>query len=179
MPSICRMQTLGFFHSHRHAHQGFTLVELLLVLAVLGWVGLLALPSMQRVLERTRAELARDQLHNDLQSARVRALQLGQALRLARLSDCTWATAVGSDWSCGWQLQLADGSQTLQVTPLHTPLWVSYTKTSALTISRQGELGGVGDRWTVGSRNPSLSVAYSLCLNNTGRIRAVLGATCS
>jgi prepilin-type N-terminal cleavage/methylation domain-containing protein len=179
MPSICCMQTLGIFHSHRHTQTGFTFIELLLVLAILGLVGLLALPSLQALLERGRAELARDQLHNDLQSARVRALQLGQALRLARLSDCTWATTVGSDWSCGWQLQLADGSQTLQVTPLHTPLLVSYTKTSALTISRQGELGGVGDRWTVGSRNPSLSVAYSLCLNNTGRIRAVSGATCS
>ena len=179
MPSICCMQTLGIFHSHRHTQPGFTFIELLLVLAILGLVGLLALPSLQALLERGRAELARDQLNNDLQSARVRALQLGQALRLARLSDCAWASTTGSDWSCGWQLQLADGSQTLLVTSLHSPLLVSYTKSSALAISRQGDLGGVGDRWTVSSRNPSVKVAYALCLNNTGRIRAVSGATCS
>lgn len=173
------MQTLGIFHSHKHPTAGFTLVELLLVLAVLSGVGLFAFPSLQRMLERGHAELARDQLLSDLHSARLRALQSGQALRLARLSDCSWATASGSDWSCGWQLQLADGSQTLQVTPLHTPLLVNYTKNSALAISPQGDLGGVGDRWTVGSRNPSLNVVYALCLNNAGRLRVVSGATCS
>ena len=173
------MQTLGIFQSHKHTHQGFSLVEFTLVLTALSGAGLLALPSMQRLLERGRVEFARDQLLSDLQSARVRAIQLGQTLRLTRLSDCSWATTTGSDWSCGWQLQLADGSQTLQVTPLHTPLLVSYTKTSALVISVQGDLGGVGDRWTLSSRTPSLNVAYALCLNNAGRIRVVSGATCS
>ncbi len=173
------MQTLGIFHSHKHTHQGFGLVELTLVLTVLSSLALLTVPSMQRVLERGRVELARDLLLNDLQSARVRALQIGQALRLTRLSDCSWATSASSDWSCGWQLQLADGSQTMQVTPLHTPLSVTYTKTSALAISAQGDLGGVGERWTVSARTPSLNVAYALCLNNASRIRVVSGATCS
>ncbi len=173
------MQTLGIFHSHKHAQPGLTLVELTLVLTVLGTLTLLAVPSMQRLLERGRVELARDLLLNDLHMARVRALQLGQALRLTRLSDCSWATTTGSDWSCGWQLQLADGSQTLQVTTLHTPLLVSYTKTSALAISVQGDLGGVGDRWTVSSRTASLNLAYALCLNNASRIRVVSGSVCS
>jgi prepilin-type N-terminal cleavage/methylation domain-containing protein len=179
MPSICCMQTLGFFHSGQRFDPGFTLVELLLVLAVIGMAGLMAAPSLQGLLERARVELARDQLLNDLHSARVRALQQGQALRLTRMSDCAWATSAGSDWSCGWQLQLADGSQTLQVNPLHTPLQVSYTKSTALSISRQGELGGVGDRWTVSSRHTRLNLAYALCLNNTGRLRVVAGSTCS
>ena len=132
------MQTLGIFHSHKHAQPGLTLVELTLVLTVLGTLTLLAVPSMQRLLERGRVELARDLLLNDLHMARVRALQLGQALRLTRLSDCSWATTTGSDWSCGWQLQLADGSQTLQVTTLHTPLLVScllYTSPSPRDLS--------------------------------------------
>ncbi|WP_408595627.1 Tfp pilus assembly protein FimT/FimU [Limnohabitans sp.] len=179
MPSICCMQTLGFFHSNQRVDLGFTWVELLLVLAVIGAIGLMATPSLQGMLERARVELARDQLLNDLHSARVRALQQGQALRLTRLGDCAWASTAGSDWSCGWQLQLADGSQTLQVTAMHAPLQVSYTKTTALAISRQGELGGVGDRWTVSSRNSRLTLAYALCLNNTGRLRVVAGSTCS
>ena len=173
------MQTLGFFLSHKRTHLGFSLVELTLVLAVLSMVGLFTVPSFQRMLERARVELARDLLMSDLQTARVRAVQLGQALRLTRLSDCSWTSAATSDWSCGWQLQLADGSQTLQVTPLHTPLLVSYSKTSALAISTQGDLGGVGERWTVGSRSLGLNVSYVLCLNNASRIRVVLGAACS
>lgn len=176
---MCRMQTLGIFHSTTPSPQGFSLVELAVVLAVLSGLGVFAMPSMQGLLERGRAELARDQLLGDLQSARVRALQRGQALRMTRLTHCSWATATGSDWSCGWQLQLADGSQTLQVTPLHTPVSVGYTKTSALAISAQGDLGGVGDRWTVSARNPSLNVSFALCLNNAGRIHVVTGATCS
>ncbi len=181
MPRICCVQTLGFFHSGQRVDPGFTLVKLLMVLAVIGMAGLMAAPSLQGLLERARVELARDQLLNDLHSVRVRALQQGQgqALRLTRMSDCAWATSAGSNWSCGWQLQLADGSQTLQVTPLYTPVQVSYTKSTGLSISREGELGGVGDRWTVSSRHPRHNLAYALCLNYTGRLRVVAGSTCS
>lgn len=173
------MRTLGLCLSRQRAAPGFTLLELMVVLALLSGIGWSAQPTLQRWLERGRVELAREQLHNDVQSARVRAMQMGQALRLARLSDCAWASPAGGDWSCGWQLQLADGSQTLQVTALHSPLLLSFTKTTALSISRQGELGTIGERWTLASRQTHLNVSLSLCLNNSGRIRAVTGATCS
>ena len=65
------MQLLGFFTTNArlspHASsQGFTLVELVLSLALLGLIASWAAPNWQRLQERNRVEAARDQLVNDL-----------------------------------------------------------------------------------------------------------------
>ena len=115
------MQTLGFFTPHTRpaktpTSKGFTLVELLMCLAVLGVMASFAIPSWQRLQERSRVEATRDQLMNDLQTARVRALQRGETLQLTHLRDCTWSTTADNDWSCGWQLVLkADQSVPIKV----------------------------------------------------------------
>ena len=74
---------------------------MLVCLGVLGVMASFAMPSWQRLQERSRVEATRDQLMNDLQTARVRALQRGEALQLTRLRDCPWVTSAGTDWSCG------------------------------------------------------------------------------
>jgi prepilin-type N-terminal cleavage/methylation domain-containing protein len=90
------MQLLSFLRN-THPHQGFTLVELFVCLDLLGAIASIAIPSWQRLQERSRVEAARDQLMNDLQTACVRALQRGETLQLSRLRDCTWATSTDSD----------------------------------------------------------------------------------
>lgn len=161
--------------------RGFSLPELLLALAVLGLLATQALPVWQGWSERLSAEAARDQLIMDLQSARVQALQRGQALRLQALSDCPWRSRNANDWSCGWQLVTSEGGEVLLHSPLSQPLNVSYTKTVPLEINARGELGQVGDRWTVQPRSSasSNSVAQSVCLSGGGRVRWVGAATCS
>jgi hypothetical protein len=60
-----------------------------------------------------RIDSVRQQLFNDLQFARVRALQWGQRLQMSRLTGCskfTGSTDSTNDWSCGWQLSTASGS---------------------------------------------------------------------
>ena len=93
------MQPLGFFTPQTPLSQGFTLVELLVCLALLGVISSFAIPGWLRLQERSRVEVARDQLINDLQTARVRALQRGEALQLTRLRDCTWVSSADNDWS--------------------------------------------------------------------------------
>jgi len=121
------MQSLGFltFHSclsRRLTSQGFTLVELLMCLAVLAVITSVAIPSWQHLQERSRVEAARDQLMNDLQTARVRAIQRGEALQLARLRDCAWVASTENDWSCGWQLVVKTNQVVLHTSQLPTPL---------------------------------------------------------
>ena len=158
---------------------GFTVVELLVCLALLGVMTSLAIPSWQRLQERSRVEAARDQLMNDLQTARVRALQRGEALQLSRLRDCTWATPADNDWSCGWQLVAKVNQSVLQSSQLPTPLLVTFTKSEPLDISQRGDLGTVGDRWVIKSRQNTLNIANTLCVNSASRLRWQSGETCS
>ena len=139
----------------------------------------LAMPSWQRLQERSRVEATRDQLMNDLQTARVRALQRGEALQLTRLRDCTWATSAGTDWSCGWQLVVKTDQTVLQNTQQLTPLQITFAKTDPLDISARGDLGTVGDRWVIKSRQAAFNVSNVLCLSSAGRLRWQTGEACS
>jgi prepilin-type N-terminal cleavage/methylation domain-containing protein len=178
------MQSLGFFTPHIRGSscaktQGFTLVELLVCVALLGVISSLAVPSWQRLQERSRVEAARDQLMNDLQTASVRALQRGEALQLKRLRDCTWGAAVDNDWSCGWQLVLKVDQSVLNTSQVQSPLQVTFAKSTPFEISARGELGTVGDRWIIKSRQSTLNVANVLCLSSASRLRWQSGESCS
>jgi prepilin-type N-terminal cleavage/methylation domain-containing protein len=178
------MQTLGFFMPHprrfqRSSTQGFTLLELLVCLSVLTVMASLAIPSWQRLQERSRVEAARDQLVNDLQNARVRAMQQGEALQLTPLLDCPWRTSSNKDWSCGWQLIVKVDLTVLQTSQLQTPLRVTFAKSDPLEINQRGDLGTVGERWVIQSRQTALNIANVLCLSSASRLRWQSGETCS
>jgi prepilin-type N-terminal cleavage/methylation domain-containing protein len=178
------MRSLGFFtpnlrDSRDSNSQGFTLVELLVCLGVLAAIATFAIPSWQRLQERSRVEAARDQLMNDLQTARVRALQRGETLQLTRLRDCTWGTSTDNDWSCGWQLIVKADQTVLNTSQVQTPLLVSFAKSDPMDISQRGDLGIVGDRWVIKSRQAALNIANVLCFSSASRLRWQSGETCS
>ena len=173
------MQPLGFFTPQTPLSQGFTLVELLVCLALLGVISSFAIPGWLRLQERSRVEVARDQLINDLQTARVRALQRGETLQLSRLRDCTWVSSADNDWSCGWQLSTKTTPTVLHISQLQTPLQVTFTKSEPLNISQRGDLGTVGDRWIIKSRQTTLNIASTLCLSSASRLRWQSGESCS
>ena len=174
------MQTLGFFiPSCTPTPRGFSLIELLIGLALLGSLASLAMPSWQRFQETRRVEAVRDQLIQDLQSARIRALQRGEAMQLARLAGCTWASSAESDWSCGWQLLLKADATVLQVAAIDTPLSVTFGKSVPLDISARGDLGTVGERWVIQSRLSTRPLAMTVCINSASRLRWVTGESCS
>ena len=152
---------------------------MLVCLGVLGVMASFAIPEWQRLQERSRVEAARDQLMNDLQTARVRALQRGETLQLSRLRDCTWATSASNDWSCGWQLVVKADQTVLLTSQLHTPLLVTFAKSEPLDISQRGDLGTVGDRWVIKSKQSSLNIANVLCLSSASRLRWQSGESCS
>jgi Tfp pilus assembly protein FimT len=158
---------------------GHSLVEMMLCLSLLAIFAGMATPVWWPMVGNTHLESARDALMNDVQTARVQALQLGTALTLSRLSDCAWAKSDSTDWSCGWQLQRQDTQGVLLTHAIHAPLQlllVNHQK--EFVIGPRGELGRVGARWFLGHSNSSSQRQYVVCLNSAGRLRWQSGASC-
>lgn len=66
-----------------HRDRGYTLIEMVTVLALVGIVTAWALPSFDSFLQRRRIEGLSSQLVNDLQWLKVQALGRGETVRLA------------------------------------------------------------------------------------------------
>lgn len=158
--------------------KGVSLVETMVCLAILAGLTCMAMPAWQPWVVRSQLDTTRDALINDIQTARVQALQLGTHLKMLRLEGCAWATSDRSDWSCGWQLQRQDTQEVLRVHALQAPLQLWIAQQKELTINARGQLGNVGAGWRLSAALASNDTQFAICLNSANRLRWQTGPAC-
>lgn len=80
--------------------QGFTLIELVITMAVLAILGAIALPSVGAGLDRQRLQATAQALAADIGQARFEAARRGQALHLQASAGADWCWSVSADPGC-------------------------------------------------------------------------------
>lgn len=83
-------------------HIGFTLIELMVAVAVVGVVVAIGMPSFGELLKNNRMVTQANAIIASLQQARSETINRGISVRIEPL-------VAGTDWSAGWQLRI-DGS---------------------------------------------------------------------
>jgi type IV fimbrial biogenesis protein FimT len=78
-------------------HKGFTLMELMIVVAVLGILASLALPSFQSILEGRRLVGAVDDLYSNIQYARSEAIKRNETIRVQVTTGTNWCFGIDDD----------------------------------------------------------------------------------
>ena len=92
------------------SQKGFTLVELMVTLAVLAIVLSMAAPSFSSMLQENRASTLGSELQGALQFARSEAVKRRQSVVICRSNAAGSSCENGTDWSGGWLVRQASGS---------------------------------------------------------------------
>jgi len=101
-------------HGHSHAHDargprragGFTIIEVIMVVAIGAILAAVAVPSMRELLNTTRQTSAVGLLVSDLNQARGEAIKRNARMLVCRRNaagdDCVASAAASVDWGAGW-----------------------------------------------------------------------------
>lgn len=96
-------------NKHKHKHTGFTLIELMITLAIVGILLTVGVPSLKTFMQGNQLIAASNELISALHVARSEAIKLNSRVSICESSDGTNCSTTGS-WKNGWIVFLdADG----------------------------------------------------------------------
>lgn len=176
--------------SEKRTSTGFTLVEVLVVVAILAALASLAAPSFTESIRRSQVNSIQQEFNVSFQLARSEAIRRGFPVLLARTTGCGLVLTDSDEWSCGWQIVVDTnrngavnaGEPVLQVTTLPSGYLVMHTNLGpVIQLNVWGQAQGVGQRLVItppgGVSSPSTT---TVCITSGGRIRKILGdASCT
>ena len=153
------MATLKAMGIKMKQNNGFTIIELMITVTILGILVALGAPSFQQMIENNRIATETNKLLADLNLARSEALKIGSSIVTVCATTDGNSCSGGSDWSGGWvvfidkgtagMVETASGDVVLSrsgalkdtaisSTGFSTSGYVSFRSTGSMTSSSQG-----------------------------------------
>ena len=172
----------------RPTMQGFTAIELMVVVSIIAVLAALAGPSFAQIIESWRVRDATESLRSTLLFARSEAIKRGGQIAIHKLPNntngCTSATG-NRDWDCGWIVcHDTNNSGTCTSTEpvlqrIETPAKVQVTRTGGSVSIKLNRWGLVDGTWLGFSLVPldkstTHPGARGVCMSSGGRIRILL-----
>jgi type IV fimbrial biogenesis protein FimT len=160
-------------HASERRSSGFTMLELVIVIAIVGVLIALGVPSFKYVTTANRIAAEVNGLLGDMQFARAEAIKEGQTVVVCVSSDGTSCT--NSPWNNGWIVcsdpandGACDGGEPVyrvQKPFTSTDTFVASGNTDVLTFNRDGFAVGLAGVVTIALHNAPVTVqAYTRCL---------------
>lgn len=164
----------------QHRPSGFTLIELMISVAIVGILAGVAIPSLTRLIEHQRTASATASLHAHMALARMTAVTRNQRTVLCPSSDGK-ACAPGTDWSTGWML-FSDEDGNKQPDAMDDILRIDLEPTSR-HLRINSTAGRQQLRYLPDGRSAGTNLTLSICskdgtllgqviVNNVGRPRS-------
>lgn len=172
--------------------RGFTLVEVLVCIAILGVLAGLAAPSFSESIKRYRITAIKDDLIASLQAARFEAIRRGQTITLIRTTGCGAEAGDINMWSCGWfsvvgtitdgrDANSAEQNVAVQTATVAKGYDVSHTGGGRKIVYNRWGNPGAGHKFVITNNSDGVAGASTttVCITSGGRARSALGdASC-
>ncbi len=152
---------------------GFTLLELLTVIAVVGILTAIGVPSYRYVIDSSRMAAEINALLGDLQFTRAEAVKEGQTVTACVSAD-TVRCAGNAAWSSGWivfsdpnanaQADAGESVLRVQKTFVGTDSFIASNGVSAITFNREGFATAIPNGTLITLRDATASTSRTRCL---------------
>lgn len=183
---------LGRRPGHGLYGRGFTVIELMVTVAILTVLVALAAPSFRPMIEKWRVESFVESMKSSLYFSRSEAIKRGGRVGLQKnangFENCNSASQAAA-WSCGWFVYVdadgngswSSGEEILQSTPPSPNITVTHQSGgSNIAVDRYGIVSGLHAKGFLFTPvNAKSSVANrSLCMAPGGRINVIKDGPC-
>lgn len=181
---------------------GFTLIELMVTVAILGILSALAAPSIQGTIVKSKLTGVGNEFIGNIQRARNEAVSKNTCVSMCMSANTDNAsptcTNAGVDWQAGWILFLNPTCNAALTAPATAPDLISVHRTAGtdyfLNTQSGGAVrsmmfnslgnpgGGANGRFDLvykdNSNQYTNDYAFSVCLDIVGRARAYKSGSC-
>lgn len=167
--------------------RGFTMIEILVSIAILGVLIAIAIPSFSNTIKRYRISAIRDELTASLQMARSEAIRRGTQIIIMRNTvNCVFDMPDSQDWHCGWHLVVDSNNngnvnaseEVIQSTILPTGFMLGHPNAgspSKIVANRWGQISPLANRFVISPIATGVSdpETLTICISSGGRIRYI------
>jgi type IV fimbrial biogenesis protein FimT len=148
---------------NRHKDSGFTLVEVMIVIAIIGIIASLAVPSYRDMVESNRLKQAAESLKSDLQFARAEAIKKSSNVLVTR------STGTGGSWCYGATIKASCSCSQTDASATNYCELRRYSGGNLSTISMVASATNNSFSFRRGT-STSLNTTFTAANNHTARV---------